>query len=70
MCDTKSYGQFEGTATCCCSEIEAPPFFRHHRSHFRPFFPSRKKQVEILKEYKQKLQEEINEIEKRLKELE
>lgn len=70
MCESKGYGHFRGAGVCCCGEISAPPFFRHHHSHFRPFFPSKKEQVEILKEYKQRLQEEMDEIEKRLKEME
>ena len=69
MCETKSFNQFRAGAGCCCNEMMAPLFFRHHHSHFRPDFPTKKEQIEILKEYKQKLGEEINEIEKRLKDL-
>ena len=70
MCETKSFNHFRSGGSCCCNEMMAPPYFRHHHSHFGPGFPTKKEQVEILKGYKQKLQEEIDEIEKRLKELE
>lgn len=69
MCETKSFNHFRSGGSCCCDEMMAPPYFRHNHSHFRPGFPTKKEQIEILKGYKQKLQEEIDEIEKRLKEL-
>jgi hypothetical protein len=71
MCESKSSSRYGMTGGCCCNEMMAPPHFgHHHHPHFRPTFPTRKEQVEDLKEYKQMLQEELDEVEKRLKDLE
>jgi hypothetical protein len=54
---------------CCCQEIFTHPDFGRH-PHFRPIFPTKAEQVEQLKKYKQMLNEELREVEKRLKDLE
>jgi len=70
MCEPKNFSHHRMPGSCCCGEI-IPPYYGHrHHFNFMPGFPAKKEQIEILKEYKQKLQDEIAEIEKRLKELE
>ncbi|MCL5772302.1 MAG: DUF5320 domain-containing protein [Actinobacteria bacterium] len=51
------------------TEMYSPEQFRHWGC-CDPVYPSKKEQVERLKEYKQKLQDELNEVENRLKDFE
>ena len=70
MCEPRGFGHHRKSGGCCCEEMMPPHFSHRHHFHFVQGFPTKKEQVEILKDYKQKLQEEIAEIDKRLKELE
>jgi len=54
---------------CCCQPGSVHAGYGHP-FHFRPEFPTREEQVEILKKYRQKLKQELDEVEGRLKELE
>jgi len=69
MCENKRFHHYMSASGCCCQEISTHPDFGHH-PHFRPIFPIKAEQVEQLKKYKQMLDEELGEVEKRLKDLE
>ncbi|MFO7928609.1 MAG: DUF5320 domain-containing protein [Candidatus Humimicrobiaceae bacterium] len=66
MCDTKKFNRPPSTG-CCCGDNAG-----HHVPHqhsFKPAFPSKEEQLKQLKNYKQMLEGEIAETEKRIKEL-
>ena len=54
---------------CCYGHTHEPRHFSHSDCH-SPIFPSKKEQIERLKDYKQTLQDKLNEVENRLKDLE
>ena len=54
---------------CGCGHIHGPRQFRHSDC-CNPIYPSKKEQTEHLKDYKQTLQDKLNEVESRLKDLE
>jgi len=68
MCETKRLNHHMYDSGCCCEEMTINPY--GHHPHFRPIFPTKAEQVEQLKKYKQMLDEELGEVEKRLKDLE
>ena len=65
MCETHEYRFSE----CGCGHTHGT---RHSSNSdcCSPNFPSKKEQIERLKEYKQTLQDKLNEVENRLKEFE
>ncbi len=67
MCDTKKYNHQPSTG-CCCGENIGSHHSSHHHS-FKPAFPSKEEQLKQLKNYRQMLEGEIAETEKRIKEL-
>jgi len=62
------YGHDPYRSDCCCQHGGAQ-LFGHHTGHGL-IFPSKKDQIEHLKEYRQRLQDLQNEVEERLKDLE
>lgn len=54
---------------CGCGGMYGPRHFSYS-DYCGPIFPSKKEQIERLKEYKQTLQDELSEVENRLKDLE
>lgn len=69
MCETKRFHHHMSNSACCCEENFTHPGFGQ-RPHFRPIFPTKTEQIERLRKYKQTLTEELDEVEKRLKDLE
>jgi len=65
MCEMHEY-RF---SVCGCGPIYGPRHFSHSDC-CSPIFPSKKAQVGRLKDYKKMLQDRLNEIENRLKDLE
>jgi len=65
MCEMYEYRFSE----CGCGHMHGS---RHsgHSDCCSPIFPSKKEQIERLKDYKQTLQDRLNEVENRLKDLE
>ena len=68
MCEMHEFNPY-GCSGCCCGHVHGPRHFRHSNC-CGPVFPSKKEQIERLKDYKQTLQDELNEVENRLKDLE
>ena len=65
MCETHEYRFSE----CGCGHMHGPRHFSHSDC-CSPIYPSKKEQIERLKDYKQTLQDRLNEVENRLKDLE
>ena len=65
MCETHEHRFSE----CGCGHMHGSRHFSHSDCH-SPIFPSKKEQIERLKDYKQTLQDKLNEVENRLKDLE
>ena len=53
---------------CGCGQMYGPGHFRHSDC-CSPIFPSKKEQIERLKDCKQTLQDKLDEVENRLKDL-
>ena len=65
-CDNQS----DNSTNCCCQTSGHHNFQKGHNFSKEVCFPSRSEQIELLKEHKKKLQEQIKEIDNRLKDLE
>ena len=65
MCENHEYRFSE----CGCGHMHGPSHSKHSDC-CGPIFPSKKEQIERLKDYKQTLQDKLSEVENRLKDLE
>jgi hypothetical protein len=65
-CDNHS----DSSVNCCCQTSGNHNLHKRHKSSQEVCFPSRSEQIELLKENKNRLQEQIKEIDDRLKDLE
>ena len=65
-CDNRS----DGSVNCCCQTSGHHNMQEKHKFGQEACFPSRSEQIELLKENKNRLQEQIKEIDNRLKDLE
>ena len=65
-CDNQS----DSSVNCCCQPSGHHNSQKGHKFNQEIIFPSRSEQIELLKEHKKKLQEQINEIDGRIKDLE
>ncbi|MCL6087931.1 MAG: DUF5320 domain-containing protein [Actinobacteria bacterium] len=65
-CDNQS----DSSVNYCCQTSGHHNLQKSHKFSQEIIFPSRSEQIELLKEHKEKLQEQIEEIDVRLKDLE
>lgn len=60
----------DSSINCCCQTSGSDNMQKKHKFGQEVCFPSRNEQIELLKEHKNRLQEQIKEINDRLKDLE
>ena len=68
MCEMHGSNSYRFSG-CSCEHTYGPGHTRHSDC-CSPIFPSKKEQIERLKDYKQTLQDKLDEVENRLKDLE
>jgi len=62
--------QSDSSVSCCCKPSGSDNLQKKNKFSQEVCFPSRSEQIELLKEHKNRLQEQIKEIDDRLKDLE
>lgn len=62
MCNTANY------SGCCCQPVNMHHGSGHHMGS-TPNFPSKQEQIDILKRYRQKLKQELEDVEEKIKDL-
>ena len=62
--------QSDSSVSCCCKPSGSDNLQKKNKFSQEVCFPSRSDQIELLKENKNRLQEQIKEIDDRLKDLE